>query len=92
MSLVNQKQQTPSEFAQLGALLDSGWLSQLESLWQSLFVPFQPGDVRQTDGLIKLVSYEAESRSSVLTVESAADCLNQFKELVGHFRNFNLEW
>ncbi|AMO56717.1 hypothetical protein GZ77_02960 [Endozoicomonas montiporae] len=92
MSLVRQKEQIPSEFAQLEAMLESGWLSQIDFLWQSLFVSFQPESPRQSNDLIQLVSHDSVSDIADLTVESATDYLKRFKELVGHFRNFNLEW
>ncbi|MCW7553035.1 hypothetical protein NX722_10365 [Endozoicomonas gorgoniicola] len=92
LSLIREKGEAASEFTQLEALLDNGWLKQLEVYWQNLFIPYQYEGLPQGNGLIQWVNQEGEGNDAILTVDGGKDGLKRFKDLVGHFRNFNLEW
>ena len=92
VSVASQTEAMPSELAQLESMLGNSWLTQLDSLWQGLFVPFQSNSQTERHDLIQLVNEDETSCPAVMTVTSATECFKRFKELVGHFRNFNLEW
>ena len=92
-ALVRDSEQSSSEFSQLEAMLEQGWLNQLEQNWEAMFVPFQADTNKPSHDLIQMVSLEGEvDPNTCLSVEAAVDSLNRFKDLVGHFRNLNFEW
>ena len=91
--LVESKNESASEFRQLQPIREQGWLLQVENAYNGLFLPFQAMVVNEPQGLIP--SVRLDQGNNVAELSSASEgrvVLESLKELVGHFRNFNLEW
>lgn len=92
--LMATKVQSSSELQQVESMLKQSWLKQLDDSWLKLFVPYQADSQNTENGdLIQMVSLGDQSlNNTALTPEAGRECINRLKNLVGHFRNFNLEW
>ncbi|WP_252179919.1 DUF6586 family protein [Endozoicomonas sp. 4G] len=93
--LVDKKQEgSVSELEQLKQLESSdSWLADLLEAYDGISILNDNIQSYSSEvGSIMIASDRGESTRGVKTPESGRAVLAALKELVGHFRNFNLEW
>lgn len=92
-ALVENKNESASEFRQLQPVREHGWLLQVKGAYDELFLPFQVTVGNEPQGLIPSVNLDqANNVGKLSSAPEGRVVLESLKELVGHFRNFNLEW
>ncbi|WP_257255008.1 MULTISPECIES: DUF6586 family protein [unclassified Endozoicomonas] len=93
-NLVSEQEGDVSELEQLKQLeLSDSWLADLLKAYGE--ISLLDDDIQSYSNKINtamIASDSAGSTRGVKTPESAKSILASLKELVGHFRNFNLEW
>lgn len=90
--LIQNHKAQASEFTQLQAMLEQGWLRELQKEWQLLFEPYKAAVGSSTSGMIQMVDLHDAAVTKLEMPETGKQWLLDLKNLVGHFRNFNLEW
>ncbi|WP_434001800.1 DUF6586 family protein [Endozoicomonas sp.] len=92
--LLNDQDESIPELEQLKQLESSdSWLVHLQQAYSKLSVLDE--DSQSVSGRVTAVMITSDREdltSGVKTPESGRNILASLKELVGHFRNFNLEW
>ncbi len=92
--LMDEQPAEVSELEQLKQLESSdSWLADLLKAYDDIFNA--NGNIQSyssNSSMIMIASDTSEVTKGIKTPESAKSILASLKELVGHFRNFNLEW
>ncbi len=92
--LMSDREESVSELEQLKQLeVSDSWLAHLQQAHSKLSV--LNDDIQSSPSRINtvmIVSDGGESTAGVKSPESGRALLGSLKDLVGHFRNFNLEW
>ena len=91
----DKKGVSSSELMRLQQEHEQDWLQSLERGWQQLFEPYQApsNSTVQTAPAGTIPLFEVDSvLTPDLPLSHAEDYYERLKALVGHCRNFNLEW